>query len=399
MEFYDAPGNPDPSKNTDYPNIKKLSATVRVRVGDKLDIYVKLFDSNNEWDKVMTGQASKINWILSPESAALTKDGAHGVFHSDVPGTYTVTAIYTDGSLVITKHITIIVRPGDAYYLEIVTDSTKINYGRESNAAYLSNTKEFAFKKEMNDVVFYAVLRDAYGYYVGMADSAAWESSVPKSITVEPRGDGASILASSAVVSKHGTVFSDNLYVTAQTAVINSNGKTITITGRVHITVVGESSVAVAPNPFVIGASPPIMERLRQIGAVGDKLENTYRPIVAASKSGGGNGNAENVTGILVVVTAPRPVRTKGNGNGVMYVTDAKAVIYDAVGRVVFRSRPGDLVAPDGDNNTLGFVWDCKNTKGKKAGPGTYAAQITATMNNGEKFVVQRMLGVKLIED
>jgi len=384
MKFYDSPG--DPSKG------KPFLTTVNVKVGDKLELYVKLFDASDNWDPVMTANGDKITWTVSTNESVLTKDpneGAHGTFRTETMGEYKVTATYRDGELVISNSINIVVGKGDPYYLEIVTDSAEINYGREMNPANLMGTKEFAFKKDMSSTVFYAVLRDAYGNYLGLAENAVWTSDVTKSITVDPP------LGHSTVVSKHGNEFGNNLYVRAQTTVINSSGKSVVISAQVHIVVVGESYAAVSPNPYIINESPPIMERLRQRGYTGSPVD--YSPIVANSKSGDGNGNAESVSGILVVATAPRAVKTGTSINEVMYVMDAKAIIYDAVGRVVFRSKPGDLVTPDG--NTFGFVWNCKNTKDKKVGPGTYAMQITATMVNGEKFFVQRMIGVKLNEN
>ncbi|MDR0331027.1 MAG: hypothetical protein LBH93_04905, partial [Chitinispirillales bacterium] len=71
----------------------------------------------------------------------------------------------------------------------------------------------------------------------------------------------------------------------------------------------------------------------------------------------------------------------------------ATAVIYDAVGNVVFRNKPEDISVVE-DGNTFGFVWDGKNTAGRTVGPGTYLVRVSTTMSNGQKFTVQRAIGV-----
>jgi flagellar hook assembly protein FlgD len=71
----------------------------------------------------------------------------------------------------------------------------------------------------------------------------------------------------------------------------------------------------------------------------------------------------------------------------------ATIVIYDAVGNVVFRSKPSDItVASDG--NTFGFVWDGKNMSGRTVGPGTYLVKIVGTQTDGSKFGEMRKVGV-----
>jgi len=370
--FYDTPGDPA--------NGNRLNSHLEWTAGAALDIYADIFDSDGNWDPVMTANIDKIVWTISTDTTALTNDGAHGVFRSETADStlHTITATYTDGALKISGQITIKVVPGEAAYIETVSDSTEINRGRVSNIAYLAGNKEYTFKKGSDRAVFYAVLRDAYGNFISMADGSDWTSTNTNSITVE-----AIDAAASAAVSKHGSTFGNNLYV-----IVEKDG----LSDTVHITVVSESFSAVSPNPFVPGNSF-IMDRLEKLDA-GRMFVQLYSPIVAHSKRGGGNGNAYNANGVLITATAPRPIRTQNGNSEVMYVKDAKAIIYDAVGRVVFRSESGDLVTPDG--NTFGFVWDGKNTTGKTVGPGSYAVQITATMTNGEKFFVQRMIGVKL---
>ena len=368
--FYDAPGDPA--------NAVRLPRSIELTAGRALDIYANIFDSTGNWDPVKTADADKITWTISADATALTKDGSHGVFRTETAGmSYVVTATYTDGPLKINGQMTIKVIPGEAVYLEAVTDSSKINRGRVSNTAYLAGDKVFAFRSGLDRTVFYAVLRDAYGNFICMADGANWESTNTTFITAEAIED-----ASSAIIWKHGFTFAGYLYVIAERGELSD---------KVRITVASENFSAAGPNPFVPGNSP-IMSRLERLDA-GRMFIKLYSPIVANSKSGGGNGNAYNADGVLITATAPKPVRTLGGGNGVMYVTDAKAIIYDAVGRVIFRSESGDIVTADG--NTFGFVWNGKNLSGKTVGPGSYAMQITALMADGKKFFAKLMIGVK----
>jgi hypothetical protein len=368
--FYDAQGDPA--------NAVKLPRFMEWPAGKALDIYANVFDSAGNWVPDMTADAGKITWTVSAEAAALIKDGAHSIFRAETAGkSYVVTATYTDGALKISGQMTIKVVPGAPAYIEAVTDSAKINFGREPNTAYLAGDKVFAFRSGLDRKVFYAVLRDAYGNFIRMADGANWESTNTTFITTEAIDD-----ASSAIIWKHGFTFAGYLYVIVEKGELSD---------KVRVTVAVENFSAAGPNPFVPGDSP-IMSRLERLDA-GRRFSELYRPIAANSKRGGGNGNAYNANGILVTATAPKPVKAKSGGNGVMYVTDAKAMIYDAAGRVVFRSESEDIISADG--NTFGFVWDGKTISGRTAAPGSYAMRITATMADGKKFVAKVMIGVK----
>jgi len=381
MAFHKVPGAPT--------DATLLPDKIDVIAGETLDIYAKLFDNNHNWDEAMTN-SGKIKWTVTP-AIVLTTDGAHSVFRNETAGgTYTVTATYTDGPLVIKHDITIRVVPGPAKYLEAVTDSAKINYGRLADTSYLKRNKEYEFNKDVEYAVFYAVLRDAYGNYIGLASGADWSVDQPskadgsKFVTAEPRGD-----ASSATVSRHGTTFGNNLYV-----IVEKDG----LSDTVHIKVANQPTASVGPNPFVPGVDI-IWDNFAKITTNPNdlrRLEELYGPIVANSKSGKGEGHPENVTGVLVAATAQWPVKQNGGKGDVRYAA-AKAVIYDAVGHIVFESGPGDIViAGEENDNTFGFVWSGKNKAGRIVGPGTYLMRMTATMTNGEKFSSQRMVGVTI---
>jgi hypothetical protein len=179
----------------------------------------------------------------------------------------------------------------------------------------------------------------------------------------------------------------------------NSDGELVaTKTITIKVTP-GDPVNTAGPNPFVPGISK-VMDHLKEFDWQSGKSDivDTYGKIVEHSASGGGPkmGGADNVSGVLVAATASKPIRPSGKkavGGEVIEYADAKAVIYDAVGHVVFRSKKEDIILTK-DGNTFGFVWNGKNEAGRTVGPGTYLMRMTAKMGKDEKFSYQRMIGV-----
>ncbi|MDR2591664.1 MAG: hypothetical protein LBC59_02520 [Chitinispirillales bacterium] len=160
----------------------------------------------------------------------------------------------------------------------------------------------------------------------------------------------------------------------------------------------GDPVNTAGPNPFVPGTSK-VMDHLRGLTSLANSdVPAIYESIVSGSASGGGPrmGGSDNVSGILVAATGPKPIKSSGRGTaggqGVEYAM-ASAIIYDAVGHIVFRSKKEDIVLA-ADGNTFGFVWNGKNSAGRTVGPGTYLLRMNATMANNEKYSYQRMIGV-----
>jgi len=267
-----------------------------------------------------------------------------------------------------------------------LTDKAKV----QAKLDYLAHEKKYDYASADNGVIFFAVLRDAWGNYLGLADGSEWGTS--KSL-IEAKGNG-----SSAVISKGSNTPLDSLYVTVRVDL----GDTV-LTDRVRIVIVGESFVSVGPNPFIPGVSS-IMEKLKDLdilakpsdpGSVGACYSCLYEPIVRYSLDP--TKQDSDPKGILVVATAPRQVTPAPGAtapNGVNKYAKANAVIYDAVGHVVFKSKTENIVIA-GDGTTFGFVWDGKNQSGRTVGPGTYLMRMTTTLTNGEKFSSQRMIGVR----
>jgi len=261
------------------------------------------------------------------------------------------------------------------------------------------------FKPGEESVTVYTILRDKYGNPVGTAvskpqsandwgadNAATWISTDPKVATFG--GDNNTIVGGNATVQKGvmGEGAAAELIVRYEVCYPNGSAKKCEVlSDTVSVGSERVGQIAIVPNPFIPGVGV-IWDNLAGITHNPGRLERLYGPIVAYSKSGGGNGQPYDVKGVLVTAIAPKSIMTKGGISDVMYVTDAKAMIYDAVGRVVFKSESGDIVTPDG--NTFGFVWNGKNTAGKTVESGTYLMRMTAAMTNGEKFSCQRMIGV-----
>jgi hypothetical protein len=373
MAFYDKPGDPYKPGVNEY----VIEKTVTVIAGEPLDIYAKLFDSDDRWDEDLASDPSKFTWTVSNTgNARIESDGAHGQFYSETSGRYTVKATFRDGTMVISRELEIEVKPADPYFLEVLFDSTKI--AAKVDTVKLNERKEYEFVKGANNKTFYVVERDRFGNLIGPPEGAVWESNNTGSITADPRNEG-----SSAVVTRHGKTFVDGLTLT-----VTKDGLKSAV---VDIKVVGESSVAIGPNPFVPGKSD-VRSRLE---ALDNRTYDIYRDIVERTGPGSGGGSpstgvSTNGTGVLVAATAPRSISR--NPNGTPKVT---IVIYDAVGNVVFRSKPNDVTLTT-DGNTFGFVWDGKNSSGRTVGPGTYLVRLTGTQSDGSPFSDQRKIGVTL---
>ncbi|MCL2218811.1 MAG: hypothetical protein FWC23_02710 [Chitinispirillia bacterium] len=369
MAFYDIPGPPDSTRL--YPD------AISVIAGDQTDIYAKFFDADGVWDQTI--DPSKVVWTLNDRTnASLKIDGLHAMFESTVAGRlYSVTATYTEGTMVITRSINISVVPGPPVYLEVVLDPSRA--GAQADTNKLKEPQEYTFEKDVSSAVFYVIERDRYGNRITEPDFSrdhyVWSSNDPRAITANRRD------STSADVKRQGNSFANGLQVTVTKGLLE---------GKVNIKVVGEASVAMGPNPFIPGTSS-VKDRLERIG-LSEEAKNTYMEIVNREGLSNHGGGSNDPKGILIAATAPRNVLTSGTGStGNPKVT---IMIYDAVGNVVFRSKPNDITLAN-DGTTFGFVWDGKNMSGRNVGPGTYLVHIVA-QTDGERFNSRRKIGVTL---
>ena len=364
IAFYDAPGNPANARL--YPN------PLTVRAGDTTNLYAIFFDADGRWDSSFVNDTNII-WRVNRtdgNTSITSNGGVHGQFYSELAGvTYTVTAVHT--TLMITQTIQITVAPADPAYLQIVFDTT--NVMRQVPPATLDSRSVYEFQKTVTATTFYAIERDRFGNYINFATGASWGSgpSGNNSITATPSGDG-----SSALITRQGITFNPGLYVIAEKGELRDT---------IFITVVGESGVVVGPNPFIPGQSD-VIKRLEDLG-----VYEFYRDIVGpGSGQAGGNGT----TGVLVAATSPRLMQTTSSGSSNNNPAPrATIVIYDAVGNIVFRSKPGDIRMA-ADHKTFGFIWDGRNMSGRFVGPGTYLVRIVGMQADGSRFSEQKFIGV-----
>ncbi|MCL2182440.1 MAG: hypothetical protein FWB85_03095 [Chitinispirillia bacterium] len=366
MAFYGSDGNP--SGKTQLPD------EITIKAGDVQDIFAKFFDADGHWDQAMENDPKKITWDVSgAANATLTGEGHHGVFRSETVGLYSVTATYKDGPLVITRTIHIKVEPGPPEYLEVIRDTTKI--AAKADTTKLKQNTEFEFDdKAVDRVIFYVLERDKYGNLIGYSVGAVWTSN-NQTIEANGRGDG-----SSAEVIRRGSSFADGL----QVIVRNKDG----LEAKIDIRVVGDGAVAIGPNPFVPGKND-VAARLQALDQQnGSKTYDYYKDIIERTGTHGPGNSKGSRTGVLIAATSQRSIQVSGNGTPA-----ATVMIYDAVGNVVYRSKPGDITLAE-DKVTFGFIWDGKNNSGRTVGPGTYLVKMVGTQTNGLKFSESRKIGV-----
>ncbi|MDR0306759.1 MAG: hypothetical protein LBI42_07970 [Chitinispirillales bacterium] len=344
MALYSQSGNPGGK-------LPLLDTTITA--GHDMLIYAKLFDPDSNWlsgyedDEALR---ANITWTVSDANARLTPaQGNFTKFECTVAyRTYVVRATLTLPGLTVSSLAYITVDPAQAVSLEIVNDS--VNIDRNNRSGF----NEITFERETAAVKVWAVRRDAFGNLVEFAENAVWESCE----YVDVKGSG-----SSAVIErKRG----------AGEGVVTVSDGTLT-PDSINVIVIGESSVAAGPNPFIPGKSN-LQEHL------GPRAYDYYREIILSSNNASGSGSSSG-TGVLIAVESPRPLRN----------ATAKVMIYDAVGNVVLSTTTkGKLTG----SNTYGFVWDGKNSRGRTVGPGTYLLRISGVQDNGQKFQVQKKMGV-----
>jgi hypothetical protein len=366
MSFYTTPNKPPRAANL-------VPADTSLIAGKGLDLYARLFDSEDVFDNTL--DYSKITWSVAGPGGNqnLTVDAgdkSHAVFKSTTAATYTVIATYNDGVIRVEKRLSITVKPGEPAYIEVTTDPSE---RKVDDVSKLKNPDRYTFGEKESGATFYAVVRDEFGNYIGKADGATWKANETDALGVAGKG-------SSADVTKKGDAFNPNLRLTVEWCPTTGGG---CLTTALPITVEGMMSTAIGPNPFKPGVDSP-KEIYQQRN---DGVYEYYKEILDKPAVGGGGGGGYK--GILVAGTAPKKILPDG---GERHPKSATVIIYDAVGNVVFKSKP-DEITLIGANNTFGFVWNGKNSKGRTVGPGTYLVRIYADLEGG-KFFEQRKIGV-----
>jgi len=367
-----------------------IPSLYEAKAGETLDIYTLLsgvygldsdmLDAGNvvwKLDKPSNGDG-----VLTPD-ASLSSHAAFGATKT-TPGEdyYTVTATFTaDASrnnLVITSSFKIKVVPGDAAYLEVVfADPNKTAPPAHVDVSTFAKNKSLEMSKGANDTTLYVIARDEFGNYIERPVSGSWTQE--NDAVRFPSGNS----GPSAKVERVSESFGVGKIT------VTEGGLSVTI----DVTVVGDGSVAIGPNPFVPGVDDA-KRRLEQ-SPYWQEARVYYEKILDNGAVGGAVGTNRqqpgDTKGILVAGIAPRKILTEKNGR------DPKAtiIIYDAVGNIVFKSKPNEITLVDENNvNAFGFVWNGKNNKGRTVAPGTYLVRMHADLGEGNKYVQQKKIGV-----
>jgi hypothetical protein len=350
-----------------------------VRAGELVDIFARTLRGDGTIDAEMLASGN-VAW--TSQGATITPTGLQTQFmatKADKDGTvYEVTAVFQAGSMKITEKFYVKVMPGQAEYLEVVfVDPSKVP--NQADTTKLKNNKTLEIPEKMvRDTTLYVVERDKFGNLIGPASGASWSNIV-----------GGICFRRSAEGNDCATARGDNVDVGKPdgSSVKFDQGRIIVtksgLSDTVNVTVLGEAQANVGPNPFVPGVDEP-EPRLRQYG-----VWETYKDIVEAKSVGGPNGGSDT-KGILVAVTTPKGIQADGSGK---HPKTASVVIYDAVGNIVFKSKPNEITLTNG-RSTFGLVWNGKNNKGRVVGPGTYLVRTSVELDGGGKVVEQKRIGV-----
>lgn len=298
-----------------------------------------------------------------------------------------ITSIYNDGrNPPVTKAITMNVKalPPVSIHIQRTPDPKPVTATSFSDDIY--------FNPGETHTTVYAVLRDKYGNYVGMAgvvnrgsdndwwgpSAAQWTSVDLEVATVSPP------VAASTIVQKErrGEGTESDIIVSYQACYIrNTVTECVTLSDTVAVGSRSTGSAAVGPSPFVPGVT---------------NVNTTLPPSVttfykdAINNSGNGTGH-----GVLITIDTPKPLQVVPGGTIGARGAQPYGIImiYDAVGNVVRRASLY-WSGPDGARRSYGYVWDGKNQNGRYVGPGTYLARVSGRDEDGINFSIQKKIGV-----
>ncbi|MFP4164623.1 MAG: FlgD immunoglobulin-like domain containing protein [Chitinispirillaceae bacterium] len=347
LALYPRAGNPEGQQ--------PLPEQLSVAAGEQVEIFAKVFGQEGVWInqyETVDSLRNRISWSVNDSTNGSIEpiSGNRTSFKSTVAHrNFTVSASLPFGEGVITRSVEIGVQPAVPHSLDIQKDSAVTSRNSEDSF------KGFWFASDQEAEYVWAVVRDRHGNYVRHAASAQWNSTEPQTAEVT-RMSGC-----------HALVSRGFLCSGLDTKVIASEG--VLVADTITVGCEGEKMIAAGPNPFVPGVT-------RLDSKLSPRSLEYYRNVVADAQ-----------TGILVSVESPRPLREKSDEA----LSFAKVTIYDAVGNVVI----GDLELKRASSpNSYGFVWDGVNEKGRIVGAGVYLVRISATMEDGSLYMIQKKVGV-----
>ncbi|MCL2688656.1 MAG: hypothetical protein FWE57_02255 [Chitinispirillia bacterium] len=323
--------------------------------GAALDLFAKLFELDNTWIAAYENNpdlAANIKWsVTQPTGGNATLSDSTGIsttFRATAAHmTYTVTARLDLPGFTTSTTVRLRVDPAAGKSLDIVTDTTRIV--RDTTGG---NNREVELDKSNPTIQVWAIERDEFGNFVRINPNPNWTVQNPNDtsrVNIIVQNDGSAVI-------ERGTGAGD---LKVMVNGINEQGQVLT-PGDQPVAVIGESSIAVGPNPFIPGRST--------LGQLPQRTYDYYEAIITANRAGPGT------SGILIAVETPRAMKDQR----------LRVVIYDAVGNVVLSTTTR---GKHPDNNTYGFIWDGKNSRGRAVGPGTYLVMMTGVQeSDGRKF-------------
>jgi fibro-slime domain-containing protein len=277
---------------------------------------------------------------------------------------------------------------------------------KPSNSKNLSD--DIYFRPEMSDTTVYAVLRDKYGNFVGLAENkpsgndnewwssgnARWASTDQQVATVSP-GTGSSQTIKKEFMGEGTTAYLIVVYDVCWIPAGSTRQECKTLSDTVDVGSKSVGQVAIGPNPFKPGETS-VSEAYKDVK--GPSPLTFYDNVL----------KVKGDRGVLIAVDAPKPLIPRdGNDkgfntagpNGSNNAPYGKVMIYDAVGNVVMSDYLYATQAKSGDTKgaarSYGFVWDGKNMKGRYVGPGTYLVRVSGKDTDNNPFNVQRKVGVR----
>lgn len=346
--FYRIAGAPDVSGNL------PIGGTITIPAGEPLVVFGHLFDSTKVWQQNLD---QYIKWRILESGTGVVPEPATGeqtsVTFSKSGVTVTLVASFSDPTNLARPpseaRLTINVLPGPPFRLEIIENSTPKNFTGDDKFI------ELVMGKGDQSKMVYAILRDRFGNYIRLAESAYWRSDAPVITQVSPT------IGSFTNVTKSKNADGEESFITAV-----QDGLSDTL----KITSAGGTSIAATPNPFIPGITD-----IPTFGSGPYQVFNNYK----------------NHKGTLIGIETPRPlvpVDSARNGDLSSY---GKIIIYDALGNLV-RADLKLIMATT--SRAYGAVWDGTNMAGRYVACGTYLWVISARMADGKPFSAKIKVGV-----
>jgi fibro-slime domain-containing protein len=213
IKLYGNSGTPNTPTNPPLGSLDTANA------GQGFPLYVHVFDSAGvgqpAWDSTVVWTLTAQNGMGNPVLTTQT-GGSTMLIPEKAFGTVTITATYTDQSgKKLTTTITVYVNPGKGTHVVIEADSLAANTTADRPIDTITVDK-------LTPKTVYAVVRDTFGNFVGLAPTATWQVTDPTIAAATP-GTGKSTSVSELLFGKT-TLTATVPGITPGTAAVNAIG-------------------------------------------------------------------------------------------------------------------------------------------------------------------------------